>query len=417
MMCDRPENRVTDRSGNVPVPSSRVASRLLRCHTGTEARPVCPHSMSPQPDRAGTTRAAGSDRPTTSLLDGARLSLSRPVGYYGFMEPHTKFRAAIRVSWLAVTVLFLGTAGYVCIEHVRWMDALYMTVITVTTIGFREVFPLSTAGRIFTMVLALSGVGVMLYAVSVVASLMVETDLSRLLGFRREHRMIDKITNHLVLCGAGRTGRTVIEILQARSAPLVVIERDAEQCRKLEQAGVLVVHGDATSQDVLLAAGVDRATTMISCLADDAHNVYTILLARRLNTNLKIIARAVGDASDEPLKLAGADTVINPYKTGAMRIAFTALKPTVVDFLDASLPGTNRNLELAEIRIEPGSRLAGQTLASANVRKTFGLIVVALKRGDESVFNPPTDTPMEPGDILVALGPTQSLEKLERASG
>ncbi len=333
------------------------------------------------------------------------------------MELHTKLGAAIRITWLAIIVLGLGTVGYVLIEHATWMDALYMTVITVTTIGFREVFPLSTSGRVFTMILALSGVGVMLYAVSVIASWMMETDLSRLLGLRKEHRMINKLSRHIVLCGAGRTGQTVIEIFQARKQPFVVIDRDAERCRQLEAQGVLTVHGDATSQRVLEAAGVARASTLISSLADDAHNVYAILLARRLNPTLKIIARAAGDAADEPLKLAGADTVINPYKTGAMRIAFTALKPAVIDFLDASLPGTNTNLELAEIRVEQGSRLAGQTLASANVRKKFGLIVVALRRGNESLFNPPTDTPIEPGDILVALGPTQNLEKLERASG
>ena len=333
------------------------------------------------------------------------------------MEQHTKLGAAIRVAWLATAILLFGTVGYGLIEHVSWMDALYMTVITVTTIGFREVFPLSAAGRIFTMVLAVLGVGVMLYAVSVVASLMVETDIRRILGFRKEHRMIDKLSKHLVLCGAGRTGQTVIDILHARSQPFVVIEREIEQCQRLEQQGVLVVHGDATQQDVLEAAGVARAATMIACLADDAHDVYSILLARRLNPDLKIIARAVGESSDEPLKLAGADTVINPYRSGAMRIAYTALKPAVIDFLDASLPGTNADLELAEIRIEPGSRLAGKTLSGANVRQKFGLIVVALRRSHQSLFNPPPDTVINPGDVLVALGPTQSVEKLERASG
>ncbi|NOZ79539.1 MAG: potassium channel protein [Acidobacteria bacterium] len=332
------------------------------------------------------------------------------------MELHTKLGAAIRMAWLAIAVLAFGTVGYVLIEHAPWMDALYMTVITVTTIGFREIFPLSSGGRIFTMVLALSGVGVMLYAVSVVASLMVETDIRRILGFRKEHRMIDKLTRHIVLCGAGRTGQTVIDILKARSEPFVVIERNAEQCRRLEQAGILVIQGDATERQVLEAAGLARAATMIASLADDAHNVYMVLLARRLNPGLKIIVRAVGDSSDEPLKLAGADTVINPYRTGAMRIAYTALKPAVIDFLDASLPGTNADLELAEIRIRPGSQLAGETLASANVRQRFGLIVVALRRGEKSLFNPPPDTAVEAGDVLVALGPTHSVEKLEQAS-
>ncbi len=329
---------------------------------------------------------------------------------------NTRLLAAARVVWLALAVLAAGTTGYAIIERVPVFDALYMTVITVSTIGFREVFPLSTAGRAFTMLLAVAGVGIMLYAVSVVAGIIVETDLRRMFGLRREHRMIHRLSGHLVVCGAGRTGQAVAEILHGRRERFVVVERDAAGCRALEEAGILVVQGDATSEEVLRSAGIERASTMIACLADDAHNVYAILLARRLNPGLKIIARATEDGSEDPLRLAGADTVINPYRTGAMRIAYTALKPTVIDFLDASLPGTDSELELAEIRVGPHSELAGKTLAGANVRQRFGLIVVALRRQNTSLFNPRPDIRIEPGDVLVALGPTQSVEKLERAS-
>jgi voltage-gated potassium channel len=327
----------------------------------------------------------------------------------------TTMRAAARVVWAGVTVLALGTAGYVVIEHVSVFEALYMTVITISTIGFSEVFPLSVAGRAFTMVLAFSGVGIMLYAVSTVAAIVVETDLRKILGLRREHRVIKRMTGHIVVCGAGRMGRGVVEILRHREVGMVVVERDPECCRGLEGESIPVVQGDATQSDVLLEAGIDRAVTMISSLAEDAHNVYAVLLARQLNPAITIIARAVEEGAEERLRLAGANTVMNPYRIGSMRIAYTALKPTVIDFLDASLPGTDQELELAEVSVRDGAELVGKSLAGAQVRTRFGVIVVALRRGGTSLFNPSPNSQIEAGDVLVALGPVQAIEGLEGA--
>jgi voltage-gated potassium channel len=177
-----------------------------------------------------------------------------------------------------------------------------------------------------------------------------------------------------------------------------------------------VVRGDATQDEVLRAVGVARASTMITCLADDAHNVYAILLAKQLNPDITVIARAVEDGAGERLRLAGADRVLNPYKVGGTRLAITALKPTVTDFLDASLSGSSIELELAEVVVHPSSDLAGKTLAGAEVRQRFGIIVVALKRGEESTFNPGPNERIEAGDVLVALGPIQALESIEQAS-
>jgi len=327
----------------------------------------------------------------------------------------TTVRAAARVVWAGLAVLAIGTVGYVVIEGVSTFDALYMTVITITTIGFSEIFPLSVAGRAFTMILALAGVGIMLYAVSTVAAVVVETDLRKILGLRREHRMIRRMANHIVVCGAGRMGRGVVDILRRRGVEMVVVERDQERCRELEDDDILIVNGDATQSNVLLEAGIERAATMISSLAEDAHNVYTVLLARQLNPTITIIARAVEEGSEERLRLAGANTVMNPYRIGSMRIAYTALKPTVIDFLDASLPGTDQELEMAEVPVRGGAELAGKSLAGAQVRTRFGVIVVALRRGDTSLFNPSPDSLIEPGDVLVALGPVQAIENLEDA--
>ncbi len=326
-------------------------------------------------------------------------------------------RGSILKSLVAgVVVLLAGTSGYILIEGMPFLDAFYMTTITVTTIGFKEVHELSEAGRIFTILVAFAGIGVILLIASELAHAVVDADVRRIIGLRREVTMIKKLTSHIVVSGYGRMGRAVVEVLRERGVPFVVVEANAERTRALEDARIHVVQGDATKEDVLRAARIDTAKTFLTCLADDAHNVFAILLARQLNPGITIIARAVEEGSEGRLRLAGADQVINPYRLGGMRLALTALKPTVMDFIETSLPGSSSELELAEIVVHPSSELAGKTLAGAEVRRRFGLIVVALKRGDASSFNPGPDERIEPGDVLVALGPIHALEQIERAS-
>jgi voltage-gated potassium channel len=312
-------------------------------------------------------------------------------------------------------VLIIGTSGYMIIERMNPFDALYMTTITVTTIGFKEVFPLSPEGRIFTMILAFVGIGVILFIASESARAMFETDLRRVLGIRRELKLMKKLKNHIVVCGHGRMGQAVVDVLDQRGLAFVVVDIDPDHCRELEDQGKHVVRGDATDEKVLASTNITQAKTVITCLADDAHNVYTILLARQLNPEITVIARAVETGAEERLSLAGADRVLNPYKIGGMRLALTAIKPTVTDFIDESLLGSSVELELAEIIIDPSSELAGKTLAGAEVRKRFGIIVVALKRGDRAIFNPDAQERIEGGDVLVALGPIADIERVERA--
>jgi len=327
----------------------------------------------------------------------------------------SKLHAFWKSLVLGLLVILGGTLGYVAIEKMTPFDALYMTTITVTTIGFREVFPLSPGGRVFTMILAFAGVGVILLIASEFARVMLETDLRRVLGIRRELKLMKKLKNHIVVCGHGRMGEAVVDVLRRRHLPFVVVENEPERCRQLEDAGDHVVCGDATDEKVLASTNISEAKTVITCLADDAHNVYSILLARQLNPDITVIARAVESGAEERLKLAGADRVLNPYKIGGMRLALTAIKPTVTDFIDESLVGTSVELELAEIEIQPTSELAGKTLAGAEVRKRFGIIVVALKRGDRSIFNPDANERIEGGDVLVALGPLAAIERVEKA--
>lgn len=302
------------------------------------------------------------------------------------------------------------------IEHQGLLDALYMTTITVTTVGFREAFPLSQEGKVFTIFLSFAGIGVILLIASEAARAILQTDLRHLIGLRRDLTMIKKLTGHIVVCGHGRMGRAVVDVLRRKGAPFVVVENDPERCRDIEEQRLQVVRGDATREEVLSAAGLERAGTLIACLADDAHNVYTILLARQLNPEITIIARAADDGAEERMRLAGADRVLNPYRLGGMRLAFSALKPTVTDFIEASLSGSTVELELAEVVVHPSSELAGKTLVEAGVRRRFGIIVVALKRGEQSSFNPGPDERIEAGDVLVALGPIQALEQIEKAT-
>lgn len=326
-----------------------------------------------------------------------------------------RLNALVKSSLAGLLVVVGGTGGYVAIERMNVFDALYMTIITVTTIGFREVFPLSQGGRVFTMVLAFAGVGVILLIATEFARVMLETDLRRVLGIRRELKVMKKLKNHIVVCGHGRMGAAVVDILRRRGVDFVVVELEPDHCRPLEDQGLPVIRGDATDEKVLSATNIAHARTIITCLADDAHNVYTILLARQLNPDINVIARAVEVDAEERLKLAGANRVLNPYQIGGMRLALSAIKPTVTDFIDQSLLGSSVELELAEIVIDPSSELAGKTLAGAEVRKRFGIIVVALKRGDTAIFNPAADERIEGGDVLVALGPLSAIERVERA--
>lgn len=317
---------------------------------------------------------------------------------------------------LGVSVILVGTFGYMVIEDVDVLNAFYMTTITVTTVGFREAFPLSPGGQAFTILLAFGGIGVILVIASEFARAMLDTDIRRMIGIRRDLTMIKKLSNHIVVLGYGRMGRAVVEVLRKRGIAFSVVDLDPDRCHELEEEHQPAVRGDATQEEVLQAAGTERAKTLIACLADDAHNVYSILLARQLNPEITIIARAVEDGAEERLRLAGADRVLNPYRDGGTRLAITALKPTVSDFIDASLSGSSIELELAEVVVHPSSDLAGKTLAGAEVRQRFGIIVVALKRGEESTFNPGPNELIEAGDVLVALGPIQALERIEQAT-
>ena len=315
---------------------------------------------------------------------------------------------------LLAGIVVAGTFGYHVIESAPWWDAFYMTVITLTTVGYREVFPLSRTGEAFTVGLLLAGLGVILLALTEVARSVVEGEVRRLFGRVRRSRMLDRITGHDIVCGWGRMGKAAVAELRRGRRPVVVVERNPDKVRALEELSVPVVAGDATSDAVLRLAGIGRARGLVACLNDDAHNVYTVLVARSLNPNLFIVARAGEEGAEARIRHAGADRAVNPYQHGGERLAHLLTKPTVVDFLDFSLgPPGERQLQLEQVALTGGSTLPGVTLAEADLRRRCGVGVVAVQRGARLFPNPEPDLRLEESDVLVVLGTREQLDDFE----
>jgi len=322
----------------------------------------------------------------------------------------------LAVALLAV-VLAAGTIGYVVIEQWSAWDAFYMTVISVTTAGYREVHPLSRAGEAFTSVLLIFGVGAAFYAFTLVAAGIIESRLHPRIQEKRRARMIDQLSDHFILCGAGRIGLIIAEEFRRQGVPFVVIDHDPVAVQEVIGRGDLAVEADASREDVLARLRIDSARGLIAALGTDAENVYTILTARGLRPDLFVIARADSEDAGRKMLKAGASRVVSPYQIGAVRLAQTALRPAVVDFVELATSSENLELAMEQVSIGEGSGLAGRTILEANVRQRFGVIVVAIQRaGGHMDFNPPHDAVMNAGDELVVLGPPGQLRDLEVAA-
>jgi len=313
-----------------------------------------------------------------------------------------------------ILVLAVGVAGYILIEGWPLSDALFMTIITLTTVGFGEVRPLSQAGRLFTVALILLGVGTVVYSLSVAAEYLASADLGRRLWRRRMQNSIDKMTDHVIVIGYGRVGHSAADALTDSSKPIVLIEREEAAIQSAIDGGLPVLNGDATDDTVLQSAGIERAQTLIVCTGDTAANLYIVLSARALNPNLRIIAR--GDpASQAKMRRAGADRVISPYQIGGKYMANIALRPHVTDFLDVVTLDNGLELWLEEITIEEGSSMVGQTVGEIHIRRRTGVTLVALLRhATGEMVAPMAETRFETGDKLIVLGSRQQLVGLEQ---
>lgn len=319
---------------------------------------------------------------------------------------------------LLLSVIAAGTAGFVIIEGWPVFDALYMTVTTMTTVGYMEVHPLSRAGRIFNIGVVMFGVATVLYTFTFFMARLVEGDLQERWARRRRKRMLDELQNHFIICGYGRMGQIIAREFSRQSVPFVIIERDPERMNEAIEAGYLAVEADASSEAVLKRIGIDRARGFIAAVSTDAENVYAVLTARLLRPNLFIIGRAETDDAKMKLVRAGADRVLSPYQIGGLQLAQTALRPAVVDFVQLATSSDNLELNMEQVLIAPGSTIAGKTLVQANLRQRFGVIVVGIQRADGRMeFNPEPESIMRDGDFLVVLGKAASLRGLEAVAG
>ena len=316
---------------------------------------------------------------------------------------------------LLVLLLAAGTAGYVLIDGFPPFEALYMTVTTVSTVGFGEVRPLSTAGRAFTILLIISGVGVLFYILGSAAAFLLEGRLATILGVRRMRGKIDRLANHFVLCGFGRVGQEIARAFTERGVPFVVLDHNPEALAAAGAAGYLAREGDATRDENLRAAGIGRARGLIAAGDSDATNTYITLSAKSLNPTLFVIARASTPEVEARLRRAGADRVISPYTLAGRRIALAATQPFMVDFVDA-LPHGRHGVILAELEVRPDGPLAGRTLSEA-CGGAPTLRVLAVQHADGSVaVAPPPDTRLASGDQVVVLGDEGDVQALGRAS-
>jgi len=316
---------------------------------------------------------------------------------------------------IAAIIISVGTLGYVVIEGWSAADAAFMTITTVTTVGYGEVHPLTPGGRLFTGALIITGVGYFAYVFATVTRMVVEGRLIELVGRRRLVKKLKAISDHYIICGFGRIGSVIANELAANGTPFVVIDNDPERIAKADELGYVYLTGEATDEDSLEQARIRQARGLISALRSDADNVFIVLTARGLKPELFIISRAEEESARSKLLRAGADKVIMPYHIGARRMAHFLIRPAVADFMELAVHGRSLELQMEEVRIESGSVLVGQTLIDSAVRRRLDLLIVAIKRASgEMVFNPRPHEVMNMGDTLIVLGSPDNLAELDR---
>jgi voltage-gated potassium channel len=316
---------------------------------------------------------------------------------------------------LFFVLLAFGSWGYMVIEGWGFPDALYMTVITVATVGYGEIHRVSPAGRLFTMVLIFLGVGYFLYVVGNFIPFLVEGRIRHILGRRKLDRQINKLKNHYIICGYGRMGRALARFLIQRYLDVVVIEQKPARTSVMDDDGILYLVGSATDETLLTRAGIERARGLITVMGSDADNVFLVLLARQMNPSIFIVARAVMNSAKRTLTAAGANKVVSPYDLGARRMAHAILRPTVIEFLEMAFADDSMDVEVEEMTVKPHSSVVRRTLYEAEIRPKFNVIIISVKKENgEMVFNPDSQTLLEGNDTLVVVGSAVNIKRLEK---
>lgn len=316
------------------------------------------------------------------------------------------------------SVLTIGTLGFHYTQDYPWFDAFYMTLTTITTVGYGEIHPLTQQGRIFNSVLIFFGVGIVLQAIGVLTQAVIEQEFGDVLGRKSKRRMIEKLKDHYIVCGFGRVGRAAAVAMQREKAPFVVVDVNEDRVERAMRMGMLAVMADCTRDETLKELQIDRARGLVAALASDADNMFVVLSAKTLNSKLIVSARAGEEEAEQKLRRAGADMVFAPYYLTGMRMAQSLVKPHVQEFMDIFTRNMGLKASMEQVRVCESSVMAGKSLRDLQVRREMGVIVLAIRRaGGNMEFNPPAEAVVDAGDYLIVMGEPAGLRKLENLLG
>ncbi len=328
-------------------------------------------------------------------------------------------RLARRLLYIVLaiaTTMLIGTAGFTWIAGYPLFDAFYMTLITLTTVGYAEIHPLSHAARVFNSFLIIFGVTTIFIAVGAMTQTIIELEFGDVIGRRRAKRMIDKLKDHYIVCGYGRVGRGAAAELKHAGAALVVVDTAPERVELASHEGLLSFAGDSTRDETLRRAGIEKARGLVAALATDADNLFVLLSAKGLNPKISVAVRAAEEEAESKMRRAGADAVFAPYTITGHRLAQSLLRPHVVQFLDFTTGDIGMDAVIEQVRVAEDCEMASKTIRDMQLGRVMGVIVLAIRKGDGGMqFNPPADTAMQGGDTLIVMGRQENLRALESA--
>jgi voltage-gated potassium channel len=323
-------------------------------------------------------------------------------------------RRLLFISLAIVTTLIIGTIGFTVIEGYPPFDAFYMTLTTMTTVGYMEIHPLSRAGRIFNCLLIAFGTSTIFISIGAMTQTIIELEFGDAIGKRRNKRMIQKLKDHYIICGFGRVGRGAAAELQHAGVPFVVVDKNPERVERAMTAGMLAANADSTRDDTLRELGIDRAQGLVAALSTDADNLFVLLSAKGLNPKIYVAARAAEEGAEEKMRRAGADAVFAPYSITGHRLAQSLLRPHVVQFLDFTTNDIGMDISIEQVRVSEASRMVGKSLKDMQLSRDLGVIVMAIRAADgRMLFNPTADTAVHAGDYLIVMGRQENLLTLE----
>ena len=314
---------------------------------------------------------------------------------------------------MLIGIVAFGTSGYYFVEHMPLFEAFYMTIITISTVGYAEILPLTQAGRALTIIIIILGITVGAYTIGMLVRAFIEGEMLKIFGRRKVQKQITELKDHYIVCGFGRIGRIICNELAADNVNFVVIEQEPTIIEKIESKNYLFIEMDATSEEALLKAGIMKAKGIATALRSDANNVFITLTAKGLRPDIYILARASHENNEDKLSRAGASRVVSPHLIGGKRMAQVLKRPTVVDFIDIATMGSSLGLMMEEAMIGNGSDLIDKNLIDSNLRKDFGVIIVAIKKlAGNMIFNPMPSETLESGDVIVVIGKKEDLQRM-----